>query len=420
MVLSVKRFKEVITELREAWLSYKWRTQFSRPSVMNIQGQKPKVVFEQYVIPHYRVSFFNQLAEKVDLVVVASKNSVVDGLLESSSRLNCKVIFLDEEKDGFHPDIFNVLEKEMADVYISFGNPLTHIFCRRETQRQLFSLSLKTLWMGCDGYWVDNLRKEKWLRFAPWRFQSWPKLFKEAVAVSGVDGFVCHSNYMADYFKILFDVPENKIFLAHNAVDTTVFERTILKNGNTVKSGRGVIFVGRLAEGKQVERLLKSFRKVERIFSDSYLTIIGEGSKRVELEGFAKKLGLEKCRFLGGIYDEIELAKTIQSHILGVLPGLGGLGINTMMACGLAILSSRADGTGHDLINFGDNGFLFDGTDNDFEKKLLLALQDKDLLLQMGERSFDKIRKEFSIERMVHGYFEAINRVLIRTTQNDL
>ena len=38
------------------------------------QKQKPKVIFEQYAIPHYRVPFFNKLAKEVDLLVVASTN----------------------------------------------------------------------------------------------------------------------------------------------------------------------------------------------------------------------------------------------------------------------------------------------------------------------------------------------------------
>lgn len=43
-------------------------------------AERPRVVFEQYVVPAYRVAFFAALAEKVDLLVVASTERRVDGV----------------------------------------------------------------------------------------------------------------------------------------------------------------------------------------------------------------------------------------------------------------------------------------------------------------------------------------------------
>jgi hypothetical protein len=41
---------------------------------------RPRVAFEQYVAPRYRVPFFAAMAEKVDLFVVAISKRRVDGV----------------------------------------------------------------------------------------------------------------------------------------------------------------------------------------------------------------------------------------------------------------------------------------------------------------------------------------------------
>ncbi len=133
-----------------------------------IQTKKPTVVFEQGIIANYRVPFFEQLSKRVNLTVVASRNKVHDGVVDVDEKLSFKVVRMEENNDGFHPGIFEVLETSKADVYISFDAPLYHIFSHREPELKLRSLGVRTLWMGCDGYWINNLRLEKFFKFAPW------------------------------------------------------------------------------------------------------------------------------------------------------------------------------------------------------------------------------------------------------------
>ena len=49
--------------------------------------KKPRVIFEEYVMPHYRVPFFERLSKEVELLVVLSKDKKVDGLHDVKENL---------------------------------------------------------------------------------------------------------------------------------------------------------------------------------------------------------------------------------------------------------------------------------------------------------------------------------------------
>ncbi|KKS06201.1 MAG: hypothetical protein A2570_00165 [Candidatus Brennerbacteria bacterium RIFOXYD1_FULL_41_16] len=358
------------------------------------QTEKPTVVFEQGLIANYRVPFFKRLAERVNLVVVASKITNHDGVIDVDRNLPFNAIRLQENDNGFHPDIFEVLETSRADVFISFDASLYHIFSHRESDLRLRSLKVRTLWMGCDGYWIDNLYLEKFLRFAPWNPRKILKGIKDLVVVPEADGIIAHSNYMVDYFRVIHSVAADKIFLAHNAVDTSLIRAYVFRKDFEKRSG-GIVYVGRLTPGKKIDSLLRAYKQIENYFPDSFLTIVGDGSLRPSLENYAKEIGLRRCFFAGAIYNDIDLAKIVCVHSLGVLPGLGGLGINTLMACGLPVIASRADGTGLDLIRNGVNGFLFNGTDKDLLKKLTEAMNDPQNLISMGSVLSKRLKMSF-------------------------
>lgn len=356
--------------------------------------KKMTVVFEQGIIANYRVPFFEQLSKRVNLTVVASRNKAHDGVVDVQNNLPFEVVRLEENDHGFHPQIFQILSSRKADVYISFDAPLYYVFSHRETEIKLRSLGVRTLWMGCDGYWIDNLYLEKFLRFAPWNPQKVLRTIRDLAVVKEVDGIVAHSNYMADYFRIVNGLPKEKIFLAHNAVDTALLEQKT-KSGNFQKKPRSIAFVGRLTPGKKIDSLLRSYKSIENYFPDSSLTIVGDGSLRLFFENYTKQIGLKRCVFAGAVYNEEELSKIICPLGIGVLPGLGGLGINTLMACGLPVIAGRADGTGLDLVEDGKNGYLFDGTEKDLIGKLIKALKDPQKLVQMGRQFFTKNSKRF-------------------------
>ncbi len=378
--------------------------------------RKINVVFEQYVIPHYRVPFFERLAQKTNLLVVASEGVEVDGVADIKKDLPFKTLRLKENPSGsgFHEEIFSILSEHKADVYVSYGALLNYMLSRPLLWKNIKTSGAKIFWMGCDGYWARNFLLEKFVRFKPWNPKGFFRALRESLVVSRTDGFICHSTHMANYFKIVHGVSEKKITLAHNAIDTSrLVERyqDLFRRG-VPKKPQELIFVGRLTSGKRVDVLLKAFSYVSQQYPGAFLKIVGEGSERENLENLAKSLGLtHRVHFLGGIYDEDLLAEQMYTASLYVLPGLGGLGLNTAMAMGLPIVCTYADGTEEDLVVNGYNGWRFDGSEKGLVKALKNSLSNQERLEDMGKKSFDLIKNRYNLENMVQGYVEAFTKI---------
>jgi glycosyltransferase involved in cell wall biosynthesis len=112
-----------------------------------------------------------------------------------------------------------------------------------------------------------------------------------------------------------------------------------------------IVYAGRLTEGKRVSILLDAFGLVHQQIPNLELDIIGDGSKMAELQKKSNDLGIaKKVKFLGPVYDDWSMAKKMFGASLMVMPGLGGLGLNTGMALGLPIIYTDADGTEKDLL----------------------------------------------------------------------
>lgn len=385
---------------------------FWRPT---IKKQKPRVIFEQYVIPHYRIPFFEELSKRVDLLVVASDDRSVDGLHDEKINLPFKTVRTREGKNSefFHPEILNIIKDHHADVYISLSTALNTVLLDNHACVILKEGDVKTIWMGCDGYRSRNFFLT--LLYGLLNPHLIRKTVREILFMRKIDRFVTYSSHTAKYLHAARFVPTQKIDTVHNAIDTSILNE-VYKNRTKlgiVQEKNRIAFTGRLTAGKAVSVLIKAFAVIADEFPNARLEIIGEGSERVPLENLVKELGVKNLiEFSGPIYDDTELAKHLCRASLFVMPGLGGLGFNTAMACGLPIIYTNADGTEDDILIDGKNGFFFDGTPEDLSEKIRIALKNPDTLLAMGTVSENLITTQFNIENMANGYEKAIIQTL--------
>ena len=182
------------------------------------QKRKWNVVFEQYVIPPYRVPFFEQLSKEVNLTVVASTNRNIDGVADVVDNLPFRVLRFPENSDGswFHKEIFNVMQECKADAFISFSSVLNGVLWKPELWKKMQESGVKIFWMGCDGFDVRNFWLERLLRFKPWHPKGIYRALRFSTAIRRTNGFICYSTYTAKYFHNVHNVSEDKIFIAQN------------------------------------------------------------------------------------------------------------------------------------------------------------------------------------------------------------
>lgn len=374
---------------------------------------KARVVFEQYVIPRYRVPFFAALSRRVDLVVVASEDVNIDGVTDVRAGLPFATIRLPELPEWhYHPEIGRCLSDHRAQVWIADDHQVERIEGGRAINRQVEEDGIRRVHMGCDGYTVRDFAAYRRTYNSP-RYQprGFPGRVKYKRHLRKLDGFAVYSSHSARFLEEVYGIPESRITVAHNAVDTTVIAATRARfaASGPARDPQRIAFVGRMTEGKGVDTLLHAFHMVSQRHPGSSLVMVGDGSARQEWEHLAASLGLNNVEFCGAVFDEQELARILCGCSLFVLPGLGGLAINTAMAAGLAIVCTQGDGTELDLVEEGINGWHFPPGDWAALSEIIgRAMSDPERLNRMGNTSAAWVEQRFTIETMADAYVRRI------------
>ncbi len=382
--------------------------------IKHSKTERFKVVLEQYVIPHYRVSVYRELSKQVDLVIVASKNKKVDGLHNAKENLPFQSVYLEAkpETNLYHPEIFKVIEDYNADVLISLSSSLDLMLNNKDALDIIKHKQLNIIWTGCDGYAVRYFKLNLILNLIhPKRII---RTLKEIRAKSRVDHFLPYSSHSSEYLQKRLFVPKYKITVAHNAIDTSILRKEFIEwqKNDSKRVPYRIVFVGRLVPRKNIDLLIEAFKNILNIYPKASLKIIGEGSDMDNLKNIAEKLDVaEKVNFIGGIYDDKILANHLLKASLFVMPSVGGLGFNSAMACALPIIYTHADGTEKDIFKEGVNGWFFNGSLRDLTEKIKLAFKNPEKLLKMGLYSEKLITEEITIKNMVKNYMKAINKV---------
>ena len=168
-----------------------------------------------------------------------------------------------------------------------------------------------------------------------------------------MDSIIAYSSKAEDYF-INLGIDNKKIFKAVNVVDTNKvinnlhIQNKIRAEKYISQSSFKIIFVGTLASNKNIDILLKSFSKIEKIDRKIELIIVGDGPHRSYLEELARSLSLENVFFAEKRIEDSHFFW--RSADLFIQPGLGGLAISEAMCYSLPILCSFGDGTELDLV----------------------------------------------------------------------
>ena len=165
-------------------------------------------------------------------------------------------------------------------------------------------------------------------------------------AVASAAGFLVPGRAAREYVQTL-GVSPDRIVIAPNAVDLSIFS---VEADRTSHEECTFLYVGRLAQEKGLDVLLRAFRDVP-----GKLLLAGSGPQEEELRALADG----RVELLGQVAREELPALYSQADCL-VLPSRSepwGMVLNEAAAAGLPLVATEAAGAGYDLIEDGVNGY---------------------------------------------------------------
>ena len=163
--------------------------------------------------------------------------------------------------------------------------------------------------------------------------------------------------------------PSNRIASFYDVVDNTGFRtraeeiRSRFSPADYSLPEGFFLYVGRLAEEKNVRGLLESFIEYRKLDGQRSLVIVGDGPLGSTLRLQARESRFAECIHFAGLKTSVELAPYHAFAGCFVLPSTRepwGLVVNEAMAAGLPVIVSTRCGCAEDLLQAGKNGFSFD------------------------------------------------------------
>jgi glycosyltransferase involved in cell wall biosynthesis len=217
-------------------------------------------------------------------------------------------------------------------------------------------------------------------------------------------------------FYTYFGADEKRLVFTPYAIDNTRFQEDAkLLKANSSKKRKQLqikenatvfLFSGKYIHKKRPLLLLKVYEKIQN--DDTALIMIGEGELRVEMEKFITEKNLKNV-ILTGFVNQSEITSWYGlADVFVMCSGHGetwGLTVNEAMNFGIPIIESDGVGSAIDLVNDGENGYIFHMDDeNDLTNKMITLLnmkkEDKDT---MGTKSLDIINN-YSFKEILAGF----------------
>ncbi len=197
------------------------------------------------------------------------------------------------------------------------------------------------------------------------------------------------------------------IYTIYNFVDPSRFK---LKNKVHIpfleKNKKIVMHISNFRAVKRVTDVIRVFKKISDKM-DAQLIMVGEGPEKVSSVGVARQLGiLNKVKYIGNYQNIEELLLHADLIIQPSEHESFGLVALEAMAAGVPVIATKSGGI-QELIIDGETGFLCEvGDIETMADRAIQILFDKKLQKEIGEKSIDRVKKYFSVEKILPQYEE--------------
>ena len=224
-------------------------------------------------------------------------------------------------------------------------------------------------------------------------YGGWDKFFSNKIPLHSKHNIVVALDIKEKLLQL--GIPKEKISYLPSGVDTELFHPSQPR-----KDVNSIVYVGTLVKRKGVEYLIKSFVELQ---NNVTLDIVGDGPDRKRLENLTTTLNLDsRVRFLGA-FSQAEVAETLGSREIYVLPSLSeGFPITLLeaLSSGCAVITTGVSGIPH-IIKERKNGILIEPENpSQIKDSINLLIENTDLRKSIAENGLELVRNHFSWDKV--------------------
>jgi len=227
------------------------------------------------------------------------------------------------------------------------------------------------------------------------------------------DAIIVNSNAVRRDLAARWDVPDDRMNLCYNGVETSIFNPGMNDLRSAPRSDVVVGAVCALRPEKRLDTLIAAFAALDRNAYSAKLLIVGSGPMLESLRAQAREFGLgDAVRFEPASSRVADWMRQIDIFVLSSESESFPNALLEAMACGCCPIASAVGGV-PELITDGQNGLLCPPNDVDqFSTALRRVVADAQLRDRLRLSAARTARDEFSAERYVDCTTELYRRLL--------
>lgn len=216
-----------------------------------------------------------------------------------------------------------------------------------------------------------------------------------------------------------YGIKEENIHFIPHGVNTEIFKpmkSDDLKEQLEIQDSDVILYVGRIAKGKGVDKLVKILYHVRKKNKKVKLIIVGGDSGFLSsVKKLIQEYNLSDHVIFTGYISKFNLAKYYSLANLVIYPSkqeIFGLVICEAMACGKPVIGSNIMGPSEIIVD-GKTGFT-----SDFEnipklsEKVIDLLDNKEQLLELGQNGLERVKKYYTWQKAAQSHYNLYKQVL--------
>lgn len=316
------------------------------------------LVFYTY-LPPWRIDVFNEMGKYYDLTIVFL-NADSEGFTYNrevlTKQLEVDYLFWDKGfkigSRAFRLGILGLLKKYQPSVVFSHEYSPTSILLAlfHRLKRYQFKYIITT---------SDNLSIAEGVKGI--------KRNARDFVLSNADGIIVYSQAVKEWYEKTFKGLRVEVCPNIQSAETLLKNKKLFPKITTdyleryqLKSGKIILFIGRLAEEKGLDLLIKAFAQSNR--KDYKLVIVGEGKEKQGLIDLTSKLQVDDAVCFPGYFEGASLYAWYAIANFFILPSRYepfGAVVNEALVFGCPVVASQYIGA-LDFIEKDSNGLIFD------------------------------------------------------------